>query len=289
MTKLIVKYLKITVLLIFLVFLSLDKKPIDFDLNGKVKSVNSFKAEFKESFGEYKQKEFVQYSNKNSELYNYKFNDKGLLSEYVIYDKYGNKKYVYKNNYKGEYVQSVDIYSTYGTLTNKQIFKYDKNNYVIEDAFYRANGNLIDKYVFERDKSGNVIKKSLFNSSGSLKTKWTYEYDDNNNRTKMIWYDKYENIEKVYKYNFNSNNELIEINIYDSKGNLKTLEKNTYKDGKKILVEIYDNSKTLNSVIKYKYDKDNNWIEKKRIKITEKFGEKVEEPVYIYKRDIKYY
>lgn len=150
----------------------------------------------------------------------------------------------YKYNSKGEKIESSSflIYDDGGNFNNKMIFTYnDKGNLIGWDVYTTKNKiNLQRKSIYKYDDKGNQIENNMYTSKGIPAGKETYKYDEIGNITEQIYYNNdCKTIEKklVFKYD---------------------------KEGNVILKEQYQPTDKISKkwVYKYKYDKNNNWIER---------------------------
>ena len=134
---------------------------------------------------------------------------------------------------------------------------YNEKGNKIEENYYNSNGSLIYKNTYKYDEKGNKIEENYYNSNGRLYSKTTYKYDEKGNIIEKNNYDSNDLFNKTtYKYDEKGNT--IEINNYNSDGRLDS--KYTYK---------------------YKYDKNNNWIQQVKYKNNK--------PIQITERIIEYY
>ena len=132
-------------------------------------------------------------------------------------------KYLYrydKNRNMKEMILSKENDEDYGF---KSSYKFDENNYMIEEATYSLKDKLKYKFTYKRDKRGNVIEENSYDSNNELQ--WT----------SISKYDKYGN-EEVRQHKA-----IKEVDNY--KGEPEPVG-------------------TTNTKYKYKYDEKGNWIEK---------------------------
>jgi hypothetical protein len=255
---------------------------LEYKLNGKVKSVDVYYYQVEEKFGELVKGE------RRSWRFKYHINEKGNLTKKETFDANDNLYGVTLYNYNSEYLISYKDLDRYGNTDYKINLEYDNagnkiksNHYdsenilksfykmsydsfgkLIEEDRYEPDGQLLwkDKYIY--DSNGNMTEHSSYHSNGDLKYKYLYEYDNKGNKTSII------------RFNTKKEIELKEVYLYDKKNNLLKEMINYNSDGKISYSNIYFyNDK--NDVIKiesvmddkfeYKYDKQNNWIEKVNI------------------------
>jgi hypothetical protein len=277
------------ILLIFIILLSACggiKKGDQTDvkilgLRGRVKSIkcSSYYAELK--FGEIKKG--IKSSSKEDNIYYY-FNEKEVKIEEGEYGSYGaiQKKRLYKYNDKENLIQRSDFDSKDDFL-GKTIYTRDNKGNLIEESKFNSKDEFVGKIIYIRDKKGNAIETNIYDSIGILNSKFKFEYDKKGRILESRYYGPDDKLweEKYIKY--------------DEKGRMK---EEKLKIGTSIFVKDlrYENKETNDVTLMirskdfsimsktrytYKYDKNNNWIEK--ISIED------EKPKTIKKRKIEYY
>jgi len=114
-------------------------------------------------------------------------------------------------------------------------YKYDKYGKVIEEFKYDSENKLIKKTINNYNEKGNLINSDYYNSNMILKSK------------KIVKYDDISNINVISNYNSD--------NILKNKQQFK------YKDNKIIESQYFIGDK-IDEIWTYKYDKEDNVIEK---------------------------
>jgi hypothetical protein len=166
----------------------------------------------------------------------YTYNEQRIIISEIGYDTKENIIYSLKGIYDAEKmtVKSIIIYSKdYSVQT---IDYYDNSNSKIKIDWYREDGELSSRTIFKYDKKGNVIEENIYTADGKLYAKSQNIFNK----------DGYK-IEKIYSRKSEQRNDYFK---YDDFGNI--IEEYSNKLG--ILVHKY--------IYKYKYDSQNNWIER---------------------------
>lgn len=192
----------------------------------------------------------------------------------------GNVKSIIESNYDYSF-------NTEGTLNWRSYYRFDKYQNVIEYKQIGRNDFLNEEYTAEIDDYGNIERITGF-KIGDVKYKIVFMYFNditlgynefyNDILKKTILYN-YNNKGYLKKmYNFNPNGELVfyEKNKYDENGrNIKTISQysessgmterlfNVQGDPELIRKSIFSHIHSDKTFISYKYDKKDNWIEKK--------------------------
>jgi hypothetical protein len=191
------------------------------------------------------------------------FNKNGCVVETVRYadsavPKMKSRSY-YNENYKidsafGSEGNLLDIqiteynkngYKTKLTVYNKYIstsiyikdFTYDNSNNLIEEVEYTPKGALVSKYAYNYDSAGRKIQSREYNSAGRLDGYEIYKYDKNGNNTLTHYYSPDGVLRTEFVYRYDSIGNIIENKFHN-------LEHDT----------------TIQSICKYEYDNNNNWI-----------------------------
>jgi len=128
--------------------------------------------------------------------YEYEYDSNGYLKKETFYGNYGkpNYKIEYENNDLGQKVKAVK--STYNSREEKWIlgdrneFRYNDKNQLVELIKYLKDGRLTAKYQYEYDEFGNIIIDNQFKNKDELafKVKFEFKYDNNNNWTNCLVY-----------------------------------------------------------------------------------------------------
>lgn len=184
--------------------------------------------------------------------------------EYQInYDLEGNEAEVIHFSSKGKEMERVSIEpkekkniinGVYKDSNGNIVEKYNDKSQLIEEIFYFPE-DYIQRTIYEYNIKGKLSKSSIYgilNGKEELREYIQYEYDEHNNIVKMIMTDKIMNEEFWIKYQYNELGDVI------------SMEKD---------------SEMVNFT--YKYDSQNNWIE--RLSIVE--GQETS----LEKRTIEYY
>lgn len=185
------------------------------------------------------------YDNKGNPIEKTEYNNDGLLKSKNIY-KYDNDKKVIEeieNNLKinYEYNNRGKLERGYSNVGSTE-YKYDKNDYLIEEIDYSKDGNKSGKrtYSYEKGKLKELCEYSGKETIQSKKT--TYNYDNNGNLIEeKILYSQYETLNNDRAYMYNDKNNLIKeiytcdnytntiLYIYDSNNKIRAnllIEKN---------------------------------------------------------------
>jgi len=233
-----------------------------FNLDGSVMSKNEFFYDIHHNLIEERIYNYeYSYILKNKHISSYDINSN--LIEKKCFNKDGIIESITRHKYNdlNQVIEDYE-YSSEKTFKLKRSYKYDFNNFLIEETihlgnfdrifFYKndlkgncietrtelSNGNIESIEKIKLDDSNNVLEYLCYKSDGSFDSKENFKYDANNNLIEHIWfvseskymqkvmteYDKFSNIISATKFDFNGN----------------ILEKVTFN---------------------YKYDFNNNWIE----------------------------
>jgi len=167
--------------------------------------------------------------------------EKGVLIKGVKYNSNGKIietwKYLYDKD--GNMVE-VTYYDNNGVFTGKQINVYDKNNNLTEYYYENSKGRITNRETYKYFKNGKIKELHRFMSDGTLRDRRTYEYDDNGNEIIDKAY-KPDGSVMIYKSEYDKMNNIIENYWINEKG-----------------------EQTDRTSFEYVYDKNGNWITKRR-------------------------
>jgi len=240
-------------------FQSKDLK--DFDLKGDIKEVTSIKFYAIEKFGIVeKSKKAKRIEDDFTENATIKFDNNGFAYESSLFDKYGNLDYrIIRTD------TVFDFFNSKGKLMLKMIT--NGKDFPTHSSMHNSKGQLINKINYTYDEEMNLIDHKSYDDDGELVESSQCKFNNKNELIEKILYsktlrnsywddDKYNEETTTTKYSYNKNGEVAEKSISENK-KLTTIR------------------------YKYKYDKNNNWIERTEFdKVKAKF---------ILERKIQYY
>lgn len=207
--------------------------------------------------------EYASFYNNNpqpvSSEYISKYDHNGQLIERYYYDTSNVKIIVMKFSVKYEDGNIIELMNeSYPDRSFGKAYKYDKRGNQIEDTFIGYDGSKSRVVVKEYDENNNVVKEQLFSLNPKiLQAETIKDYDSSNNVIKStINTSKGETSTQIFKYD--SNNNIIE-----------------------------EQAPNRHLKYEYKYDEENNWVTKKRLKFNSKDGRFI--PVSIIEREISYH
>lgn len=200
--------------------------------------------------------DFVKKYNINgnlSEANFYNVDGKLLYNQLYKYDDQGNKIEEITIHANGDKIRKILIYDGNGNevevafyvkedLNYKTYTTYSNNGRKVESVVHNPSNNQKSKTVFINDENGNNIEMLGYNYDGSLDFKQISKYDSRGNGIEWAHYRQDGSLEYQYKRKFDSRNNEIEWEIvYDSDLNKPDYLKKSWT---------------------YKYDNNNNWVEK---------------------------
>ncbi len=252
---------------------------LKFKGNGKVKSDREFVFDVVNQFGDYsenysKQNPLMLIYDKNENLVLqmsffvtaafYKYDDKNNLIEISVYESpsidYGDLP---KLN-KSPRWDTIDYrnYCRVNNLQTKVKFKYDNNNYLLEQNNYNQNG-LTFKLTFKYNDKGNILNIQNYGDDFSPTSLDKYIYSDKGKLVELIQ----ENGKTVYTYDPNGNMVKESLYVYSNSSRLGQAKfrlsvDKFFKNGLIIKQVKYDESqlKAFNKYEEFKYDDHNNEV-----------------------------
>lgn len=217
----------------------------------------------------------------------YKYNDKNLRTEYLMYQKDGKDfkltfKQTFHYNSKGLKTHEVvfDGVSgyriTYEYLANdelKEIVKYGSSNNVEERWVYSYKNNIQEISIFKPDKvlnsivrktydsKGNLIEDLRLDSKGNEQKKVTYTFDSKNRVTEMAEYFSGK-LSKKLQYKLNDRNLVNEIAQENSDGTRFTQSIYSYDSNGSLIEERWSENKSEEFSLKQSsYNNEGNVVE----------------------------
>jgi len=215
--------------------------PEDYNLKGKVKSLDSYLYEATDKFGKI---------------------EKGNNSIYGSYK----KTYDIRGN-KIEEIRCV-FYSNKESIREKIISEYDSNGSIKEDNVFNSDNSLKFRRIYTCDNKGVKVSEKLYYSDGSLSETVNFKYNDNAKLTeeRIINSDGILHFINIYEYD----NKCIIVtfllsNVDNFKKDLNHKTRYKYNKQGDCIEEIgYHSDGSIRILYKYKYqyDKNDNWLSK---------------------------
>ena len=180
----------------------------------------------------------------------YKYNEKGLPTEYRYVEDPAEGGYMVRYEYNGaEQLVKVGEYEILGdteTKENEDLYIYDSNGRLAEIKWLDGNGAQYGGELYTYDEKGNLIKKetNYHPEADTVKRVYEYTYDDNGRTTSQVTTEKYSDgteRKSEYKYEYNENGRKNTYIEYDAAG---------HKQSERI-TELYNDGTCKETVIRY--------------------------------------
>ena len=188
------------------------------------------------------------------------FNAKGYLSQ---------TRFFYKNG--DLYSRMEYYYNPQGQLfetrynSDKTLYAYSPEGYLIKDATYSPGGFLKSHYTYQVNAEGQILKEETYRAN-ELESAVTYTYNNQGDPVEMRYYDAQNNLLQIVKNKLNKQHQLVSNQVYDKDNNLvstTTKKYNAKGDCVKLQAETKLPKKQKNvATYEYKYDAQGNWISK---------------------------
>ena len=188
------------------------------------------------------------------------FNAKGYLSQ---------TRFFYKNG--DLYSRMEYYYNPQGQLfetrynSDKTLYAYSPEGYLIKDATYSPGGFLKSHYTYQVNAEGQILKEETYRAN-ELESAVTYTYNKQGDPVEMRYYDAQNNLLQIVKNKLNKQHQLVSNQVYDKDNNLvstTTKKYNAKGDCVKLQAETKLPKKQKNiATYEYKYDAQGNWISK---------------------------
>ncbi len=175
------------------------------------------------------------------------------------------EKTIYKREKKGNTIKAIKRNSS-DEIKSYWTYKYDSNDNLIEVKTYNAKNVLTQIQSNKYDKNKNNIEmiSSSPNSSGGWR--YIYKYNDKKEKTEQLRYKPDGSLKDRRTYSYDKNgNEDLQIKFNPDGGFTKFISK--YDKNNNLTVQDWFNEKgekTHRTSFEYVYDKNGNWITRKR-------------------------
>ncbi len=122
--------------------------------------------------------------------------------------------YVFRFNEMGNQYEDNDysggnLWTGFGSLNHKRIYKYDIYGRQEQVEEYNAHGKLDQKVVYIYDSLGNRVERDNYNGSGKLWFKSVFAYDDKGNKKECSKYNPDSILLEHYTYSYDTRGNLI--------------------------------------------------------------------------------
>lgn len=279
-----IKFLLLSVVFLFGCNRSAQKTDLEMEnLSGKVRAYQEFSYEALMVDGAVvkgaRKREFPWSSDCRKE-----FNESGFIVEDCHLESSGEKSFCYESIYdeKNRKIESLGVDAA-GNVKEKALYQYDEKGNLLEHRIF--SGDIlkgIGKYEYDSD--GNTTAAYFYDASGEIESKEDFQYDEKGFLTEKRILDAENRVENCFIYKRDKKGAALEMNFfgkemaprgkytfqYDKKGNL--IEEHFYHP---------DGALMNKTIFRYRYDKQDNWIEKTVLK--EKTA------TFILERTIEYY
>ena len=270
-------------------------------LKGKVKSVREYYLRVDENTGilignESLVREVIFFNHFGNMIESYRHNEKGELETKTIY-KYNDNELITEKlltNEKSETIGKETHSYDYKMReierihfnTTKTRYKYDANDYLIEEIKYDPVNKILEKHKYVYNKYGIKTEGSLesFNPDGNIKNKTIYLYDAAGNLIEANSYDSAVDFLSKTTQKYDDKSNCLEIAWYRKDGSIDSKESFGYDDfGNQNEIKSYGSNRNMTShfLTKYEFDKNKNWIK------SMVYSNNV--LVSLYRREIEYY
>ncbi|MDP4267800.1 MAG: hypothetical protein Q8880_10265 [Bacteroidota bacterium] len=138
---------------------------------------------------------------------------------------------------------------------------YDINGNIIEDIFYNTDGSVYNRNVFFYNKDQNETEHVIYNSMGNIINTISTTYDDNGNKIEVNNYGLNKKIEYQEKNRYDKKNHRIESMIYNSDGTVNLTSSKYDNKGLEIENIEYKSDGSIDTRYVYNYDINRRLIE----------------------------
>lgn len=190
-----------------------------------------------------------------------KYNSSGLLSETIYFDIEGKASVKFTFTYDERTNKISDVtFNSAGEVTSRGFYKYDGNNYLIEETHEVRIVNDefgTGKTFFKNDSRGNKIEESANHSSEfSVEVSAEVDLGDNKSKSEVLQEQSPASLENVtYEYEYNDKNQIIR-DVRNGIGGTKLIHGYSYDKFGNILERIsYDENDKPALKMVYEYGK----------------------------------
>lgn len=221
----------------------------------------------------------VLYKVENGELKSRDNLFESKLNSYTIYDKnekpieFGQyetdgslyEKTIYERNEKGD-AQKATKKNSSGEIKSYWTYEYDSNENMIEVKTYDAENNLTNIQSNKYDENGNNVEMILKRPESENGWKYIYNYTSDKKKVEQFRYKPDGSLKDRRTYSYNKDgNENMQFK-FNPDGNF-TKFMSEYDKMDNLIVQNWfneQNEQTHQTSFEYMYDKNGNWITKKR-------------------------
>lgn len=198
-------------------------------------------------------------ANELAETHCYEYGDDNKLSkELVIYQDGTEDIITYKFNSDGMLLQKTQQDSD-GEIEHREVYEYS-GELLLKQEVYGLGGNMISKTNNTFDEKGNLIESVIWNQEDGNEGRVVHEYDEKGNRECSERYNAAGQIEARTSFTFDEKGNVTKLEEEDTTGSRHTKFENDEK-GNAVFQEEYNDKEELNHRIERTYNEDGELIE----------------------------
>jgi len=152
-----------------------------------------------------------------------------------------------------------------GRVDENYVYAYDEHHQRDKSYQYGFDGELIRTIYYLYDSRGALKADSSIMADGKIDKVFKYFYDGDGFLVYDESYDGHGNLKIKYEYGYDSRGRKTEINRINRNGEPEKRSVLTYDENNQVVVErtyLPDGSLKNETVYRYLYDENNNWVEK---------------------------
>ncbi|TVQ38429.1 MAG: hypothetical protein EA384_09435 [Spirochaetaceae bacterium] len=193
----------------------------------------------------------------------------GNLKTVHAYNRSGALQWRHKYRYQDSRVQQKLFFNAAGELEYTDLYRYDRDDNLIEQARYAAGGvpRWRTHYDYE-DRNGGQgrrVQWTVYYSDGRIIRQGVEKYDEEGRVTREVRRDEVEQTYEEVHYEYDYRGRLVAERTIDARGALESVRRLRYDHRDSIVEEIvsrFDGTVRRRVSYEYRYDEHGNWVER---------------------------
>ncbi len=268
----------------------------DYELKGKVASVENVRATYRFEFGKWGLSDFFPYSNRISSVADLIFDRQGKCTSENYLLPSGKSRYQVALTHQAKANETILSSIAFDYLSNegeKNEYYYNSEEKLIRKILYGAEYKVLQTRYYEYENN-QLIKEDAYGETNQHYEQVRYQYHPNGllAERKVVLFPYNMQISKIL-YKYDDLGRLIEKISYQFDGILQQTNKFSYNDENLVVQELiycYDTRENVPQIYQYHWDSDEhgNWIQKIVVELVKVHNRWVEKPLFIHCRNIIY-
>ncbi len=198
----------------------------------------------------------------------YRYNGGGSLEKIAARNEAGEIQWTHEYRREGSVLVQESHFGPDGTLEYTELYDYDMEDNLVEQARYTGGGIPQWRTVYDYDAQRRETTWTMYYSDGRIMKQGVEERNSQGDVVREVLRDEVEQTFQEVRLRYDGQGRVTERRTYNAEGVLQTVERLRYNEQNNVveeLVERFDGTLIRQKVNDYRYDDFGNWIEKSTV------------------------